>query len=233
MQVIYSVVFLFTAMPVYAQKAITPNPYHLQLISNTEQLQKTILITPAKAMINIKERIPGIVLDLRYAGNNNFMHQQVYPRVSTTFLRKPVADALALVQNDLTKKGLGLKIFDAYRPYGITQKIWSIVKDERYAASPKKGSRHNRGIAVDLTIINLATQQELNMGTDFDNFSDTAHHNFIKLPKQVLQNRRWLRSVMAKYGFEAQSTEWWHYSIHKLKYFEILDISFDELSHNN
>ena len=161
------------------------------------------------------------------------MHQAVYPPVSTTYLRQPVADALAMAANELNKKGLGLKIFDAYRPYSVTQKIWDLVKDARYAAEPKKGSRHNRGIAVDLTLINLATQEELDMGTGFDNFSDTAHHAFTRLPKAVLQNRKMLRSIMQKYGFEAQSTEWWHYSIHKLKYFEILDISFSELDKNN
>lgn len=233
LQVIYSIVFLLTGLSLNAQKDTTVNQFGVRVIGSRQQLEKNILGDPAKALVDIKERIPGIVVDLRYAGTRNFMHQQLYPSVSTTYLRKPVADALALAQKELNKKGLGLKIFDAYRPYSISKKIWDLVKDERYAASPKKGSRHNRGIAVDLTLINLTSNEELNMGTDFDNFSDSAHHAFTRLPATVLQNRRLLRSTMQKYGFEAQTTEWWHYSIHHLKYFEVLDISFTDLAKIN
>jgi D-alanyl-D-alanine dipeptidase len=228
-KIIPGIVFLSTTLNSFAWQDTTVNRYGLQLITTPQQLQKTISLDPAREMIDIKKKIPGIVLDLRYAGSNNFMHQQLYPTVSTTFLRKPVAYALAEVQSELNKKGLGLKIFDAYRPYHISQKMWDMIHDERYVAEPKKGSRHNRGIAVDLTIINLATQVELDMGTGFDNFSDTAHHDFINLPKQVLHNRKLLKKIMAKHGFEEQSTEWWHYSIAGFKYFEVMDIPIEDL----
>ena len=108
--------------------------------------------------------------------------------------------ALAL-SRDLKARGLGLKIFDAYRPYSVTEKMWRAVKDDRYAADPSKGSAHNRGIAVDLTLINLYTKRELSMGTGFDNFSDTAHGDFMGLPGKILQNRRLLEITMEKYGF--------------------------------
>ena len=227
------IVFLLTALTAFAQQDSTFTRYGLLVISNREQLKKTISKDPARAMTDIKKMIPNIILDLRYATANNFMHRQLYPSVSTTFLRKPVAEALLRVQEHLNKKGLGLKIFDAYRPYAISEKMWDLIHDDRYVAEPKKGSRHNRGIAVDLTLIDLLTGTELDMGTGFDNFSDTAHHAFSKLPKKILQNRKLLKSVMAKYGFEEQTTEWWHYSIANLKYFEVLNVSFEDLLLSN
>ena len=124
---------------------------------------------------------------------------------------------------------LGLKIFDGYRPYSVTEKMWEPIKDDRYVADPKKGSGHNRGIAVDLTVINLKTKEELPMGTGFDNFSDTAHQTFKALPEQILQNRNLLKDAMEKYGFKSLETEWWHYSLPNAKYFEILDLGFKKL----
>ena len=123
---------------------------------------------------------------------------------------------------------MGLKIFDAYRPYGITEKIWAAVKDERYAANPASGSGHNRGIAVDLTIADIKTRQELNMGTGFDNFTDSAHHNFAQLPAEVLANRLLLKSTMEKYGFVAFDTEWWHYSLPDPKQYSLMNLDFGE-----
>lgn len=181
----------------------------------------------SKKMVELKTMIPGIIYDLRYATTNNFMHRVMYPLNTTiTFLRLPAATALQKVQNELKEKGFGLKIFDAYRPYSVTVKFWELVKDERYVANPSKGSGHNRGIAVDLTIINSKNGQELNMGTGFDNFTDTAHHTFTRLPEEILQNRELLKSTMEKYGFKAFESEWWHYFLSDGSKFEILDIDF-------
>ena len=181
-------------------------------------------------MIELKSIVPGIVYDFRYATTNNFMKRLMYPAgTNITFLRLPAARALQNVQQELKQSGLGLKIFDAYRPYAVTVKFWELVKDERYVANPSKGSGHNRGIAVDLTIINLKTGKELNMGTGFDNFTDSAHHTFASLPEEVLQNRILLKSSMEKYGFKAFNTEWWHYFLADGSKFEILDIDFKKL----
>ena len=158
------------------------------------------------------------------------MKRQMYnPPAATSFLRAPAADALAKVQAELAVAGLGLKIFDAYRPYSVTVRFWELVKDERYVANPAKGSGHNRGIAVDLTIIQLKDGSELSMGTGFDNFSDTAHHSFSQLPEDALKNRKLLRSAMEKFGFKALETEWWHYFIPETSRFELLDLSFRQL----
>ncbi|MCW3090793.1 MAG: peptidase [Ferruginibacter sp.] len=212
----------------YGQQAIL-NQYGLWVISSDSDYQATIIKDPAKEMVDIKTMVPKITFDLRYSQNNNFTKVKLYPTLKTSFLRRPVAISVAAVQNELRQQGLGLKIFDAYRPYSVTEKMWLIVKDDRYAADPKNGSGHNRGIAVDLTIINMKTKMELNMGTDFDNFSDTAHHIFSSLPAEVLQNRLLLRRLMEKNGFKPLETEWWHYSYADGTAFELMDISFETL----
>ncbi|HWR33213.1 MAG TPA: M15 family metallopeptidase, partial [Chitinophagaceae bacterium] len=171
-----------------------------------------------------------VLYDLRYASTNNFMHRVMYPnKTKNTFMRMPAVLALQKVQKELNEIGFGLKIFDAYRPYSVTEKFWELVHDERYVANPSKGSGHNRGIAVDLTIINLNTGKELDMGTDFDNFTDTAHQTFTNLSEEILQNRGLLRSMMEKNGFKALDTEWWHYYLSDGNKFEILDIDFKKL----
>jgi zinc D-Ala-D-Ala dipeptidase len=183
-----------------------------------------------KQLVPLKSIIPNIVYDLRYAGNNNFMRRPMYPgRVNTTYMRLPAARALAAVQQELNAKGLGLKIFDAYRPYSVTEKFWELVMDEKYVADPKKGSGHNRGLSADLTIIYLVNNTEMQMPTGFDNFSDTAHHNFMQIPFDALQNRKFLREIMTKHGFVPMETEWWHYSWPDDRQYEVIDIPFGEL----
>jgi len=226
--IINMIVFLSTTLHANAQDSVL-NKYGLLIIHTKAQLQKTAEKDAAKSMVNIKTAVPGILLDLRYATANNFTHRQLYSAISTTFLRKPATDALAQVQKELNKKGLGLKIFDAYRPYAATEKMWELVKDDRYAADPKTGSGHNRGISVDLTIVDLKTKKELPMGTGFDNFTDSAHHAFTALPQAVLQNRLLLKNTMERYGFKALDTEWWHYSLPNAKAFELLDIDFRDM----
>lgn len=182
------------------------------------------------SMINLTQYIPGIVIDLRYAGYNNFMHIPMYKQhPNTTFLRKPAAEALKKAQEALNQQSLSLVIWDGYRPYDVTVDFWNKVHDERYVANPKNGSGHNRGIAVDVSIINLKNGQLLNMGTDFDNFTDSAHANFMGLPDSVLANRRLLRQTMQAFGFEALPTEWWHNSWPNAKHFPILNVTFKQL----
>ena len=225
---VYGIVFLLIPYCSNAQDTVL-NKYGLWVINRVDLLQKTVQHNPAKEMVDLKKLIPDLQFDLKYAGDNNFMHKKLYPAITTTFLRKGAADSLAVIQKELKKYGLGLKIFDAYRPYSITEKLWKPVKDDRYAADPKKGSGHNRGIAVDLTIINLNGNAEIDMGTGFDNFSDTAHHSFTNLPEQILQNRLLLKNLMEAHGFKALDTEWWHYYLANTKDFELLDLKFNQL----
>lgn len=200
------------------------------VISKWQDYQALVQQDSSQKMVELKTLMPAIVYDLRYAGENNFMHRRMYEKgTKSTFLRLPVARALQEVERELATKGMGIKIFDAYRPYSVTVKFWELVKDERYVANPAKGSGHNRGISVDLTLINKATGKELDMGTGFDNFTDTAHHTFTNLSAEVVQNRQLLKTVMEKYGFKSLESEWWHYFLPESARFALLDIPFDKL----
>jgi len=202
----------------------------LKVISSISAYKVSVKEDTSRKMVSLQKLIPGIVLDLRYGTTNNFMNRIMYEEdPHYTFMRAPAAKALAQAQKELNKKGYGLKIFDAYRPYSVTKKFWTLVHDERYVANPAQGSGHNRGIAVDLTIIDLKTKQELKMPTGFDNFTDSAHHDFVNLPDDVLKNRALLKETMEKYGFKEFATEWWHYSLPTPESFDVMDLSFKEL----
>jgi D-alanyl-D-alanine dipeptidase len=214
-----------------AAQKLHVNEYGLTVLLDKHEFLETTRKDSSKQMVELKKLIPNIHYELRYAGTNNFMKRKMYPGHTThTFLRLPAARSLKAVQDELNAKGLGLKVWDAYRPYSVTEQFWQLVKDERYVADPRKGSGHNRGIAIDLTILNLQTGKELDMGTGFDNFSDTAHHNFKQLPNEVLRNRDLLKSVMEKNGFLPFDTEWWHYSLPNPSVYEIMDIPFKEMN---
>ncbi|OQP43155.1 peptidase M15 [Niastella yeongjuensis] len=221
--------FFFHATTCLAQTT-TVSKYGVSLINKPADYQLTVRNDSAKKMVELLKLIPGLVYDLRYATTNNFTHLQLYvPATRFTFLRLPAARALATVQKELNSRGYGLKIFDAYRPYSVTVKFWELILDERYVANPVKGSGHNRGLAVDCTIIDLKSRRELDMGTGFDNFSDTAHHNFTALPAAVLDHRKLLKEVMEKHGFNKLDTEWWHFYWSNDRGYEVLDIPFEEL----
>jgi D-alanyl-D-alanine dipeptidase len=204
--------------------------YGVAVIDNLATYRTQVKDDTSKRMVELRTLLPGVRYDLRYATANNFMHRRMYtPPTRHTFLRAPAAQALAAVQRELGSQGYGLKIFDAYRPYSVTVSFWELVKDERYVANPSKGSGHNRGLAVDLTIVDLKTGQELDMGTGFDNFTDTAHQGFTGLPDTVLKNRELLKTMMQKHGFTPLETEWWHYYWPNDKNYEVLDIPFAAL----
>ena len=202
----------------------------LLIVKKPKKYQEEVSKDSSQLMIEVKSAIPTIVYDLRYSTTNNFTKEQLYKDGNKTFLRKPVVEALTDIQRELNSIGYGLKIFDAYRPYKATEKIWRIVGDERFAADPKKGSNHNRGLAVDVTIIELTTGKELDMGTAFDSFSDTSHTSFINIPKQTLRNRFLLKEVMIRHGFHILETEWWHFSWENNRNYSVLDLSFKELT---
>jgi D-alanyl-D-alanine dipeptidase len=208
---------------------ILTNEYGLKIIASKQQFKEIAKGDSNKQIINVQSVIPNVVTDWKYATNNNFTKKKLYRR-PRPFLRVPAAKVLMEVQKDLATKGVGLKIFDAYRPYLVTKKMWEIVPDDRYAANPAKGSGHNRGAAVDVTLIDLATRKELAMPTPFDDFTEKAHHNYMQLDKQVLENRELLKSTMERHGFLALDTEWWHYFLpNAAQRFELMDLNFRQM----
>jgi zinc D-Ala-D-Ala dipeptidase len=178
-------------------------------------------------LVDIQKVIPGIVLDIRYATTNNFTGQQLYP-VAKCCLRKEAAESLRMAQKELHKQGLALKIFDGYRPLSVQKKMWAIYPHEDYVANPVKGSRHNRGAAVDLTLIRL-DGTELLMPTPYDDFTEKAHRNYMDLPAEAIQNRELLERVMKKHDFDGLDTEWWHFDFRDWKKCEILDVDYSAI----
>jgi zinc D-Ala-D-Ala dipeptidase len=229
---VFLIFFHFSDKTILAQSNVV-NKYGLNVVDDVKLLQSEVAIDSNKQIIDVKKAIPSLVLDLRYATTNNFMHRKLYPVITTTYLRLAAVNALKKVVIALNNKNLTLKIFDAYRPYSVTEEMWETVKDSRYAADPSKGSGHNRGVAVDVTIVNVQTKKELDMGTGFDNFSDTAHQDFIALPVKILENRILLKTIMEKYGFVGLDTEWWHFSLPNASDYELINIPFESLKKLN
>ncbi len=157
-----------------------------------------------------------IRLDIRYATAHNFTKKKIYP-CGRCFLKEEAVTALNQVARQLEQQGYGLLLFDCYRPLPAQWKLWEIVSDPRYVADPRKGSMHNRGIAVDLTLYDLHTGKAIDMGTPYDFFGPQAHSNCTDLPEQVLQHRKILAQAMKSAGFEGIATEWWHFSLRQVQ----------------
>ena len=190
--------------------------------------QEQIKHNPNKALVEIAKYIPGIQLDIRYATTNNFMHQRMYNQ-ARAFARLPVARALKDVETELKAKGLGLKIYDAYRPYAVTEIFYIKASNKHYVANPKKGSKHNRGCAIDLSLIDLKTGKELLMPTPFDSFTEAAGAIWMDLPREAIHNRDYLIDVMERHGFRVLDNEWWHFDFIGWQKFELLDVPFEQL----
>ena len=211
-------------------QATGPHAYGIKVVDTKEAYLAAVKADSNQAMIELHDLDPTIVYELGYAGTNNFTGQPLYPTdTKHTFMRRPAAMALAAVQKELREKGLGLKIWDAYRPYSVTVAFWEKVHDERFVADPHKGSYHNRGTATDLTIIELATGKELRMPTGWDTMNDSAFQDNMNLPKDMIDNRELLRSVMVRHGFEIFQTEWWHFNWPHPERYDVLDIDFKTL----
>ena len=169
--------------------------------------------------VELTNSTPGFVTDIRYATTQNFVESVMYP-CGKCFLRTRTAEALQQVASELQKKNLGIKLFDCYRPGPVQQKLWDKVPNASYVTPPWKGSQHNRGAAVDLTIVDQNGQQ-LDMGTAFDFFGEEAHHTYTKHTAIIHDNRTLLKTLMEHFGFSSIRTEWWHYSIKDMQSLEV------------
>ena len=178
-------------------------------------------------LVSVTSVSPSIVVDIRYATDRNFTGKQIYTQ-ALAFVRKSMAQKLHKVQDELKQKGLGLKIWDAYRPLPVQFLLWQVVSDPRYVADPLKGSMHNRGAAVDVTLVD-ALGNELQMPTDFDDFTSQAHLTYSSENPEVANNRILLTEVMSKYGFAPLQTEWWHFDDPQAATCPIESLSFEDL----
>jgi zinc D-Ala-D-Ala dipeptidase len=161
--------------------------------------------------VNLKEYSADFVYDMKYATEANFLKTKVYDCASC-LLRLKTVNALLSANKMFLKKGYKIKIFDCYRPLDIQKKMWAIVPNPDYVANPAKGSIHNRGGAVDITLVDR-DGKELDMGTVFDFFGKEASHNYTNFSNQILKNRKLLKKIMIKNGFNSFDSEWWHYNL--------------------
>jgi D-alanyl-D-alanine dipeptidase len=206
----------------------------LKIIDSPIEFKQSANSEPKLKLIELKSIIPHIQYDFKYATKDNFTGVRLYPSdTKHTYLRNDPAHALARAAKELEEKGLGIWVWDAYRPYHVTVNFWNLIKDERYVASPAKGSGHNRGIAIDMTLYDLKTGALLEMPTTFDDFSEKAHHGFDSISTLQKANREMLRTIMEKYGFIKFQTEWWHYYWPNGAEYDVLDFSFNQIKKIN
>ena len=229
-------IILFAFLILYIQgcnrvtQSAKNNPYNLDLVQTKEEYNHQVTVNPLTKMEDI-QKIKGIVLDIRYATSDNFTGKVIYT-TPKAFARMPVFDALQKIQDSLSRLNLGLKIFDAYRPYAATLKFHDVYPDTNFVANPRSGSRHNRGCAIDLTLIDISAGKELQMPTEFDNFSEKAHRDYPDLPDTVLTNRKFLLDIMSHFGFTCIGSEWWHYDFNGWQNYKLMDLSFEELENS-
>ncbi|PWA08807.1 M15 family metallopeptidase [Flavobacterium laiguense] len=179
-----------------------------QTVANSS---KPLAMINDTTFVNLKEYSQDFVYDMKYATEDNFLKAKVYD-CAKCYLRYKTVKALILVNERLMKKGFKIKLFDCYRPLDIQKKMWAIVSNPIYVANPSNGSIHNRGGAVDITLVDL-NGKELDMGTAFDYFGIEASHDYPNFSKEIKNNRKLLKKNMEKEHFNSFDSEWWHYNL--------------------
>ena len=204
-------IFLFV-VTLFSCKGISQNS------NNSIDLKADSVINDS-TFVNIKDLSNNFIFDIMYATDDNFLKEAVY-ECDECYLRYITIKNLIEANNAFMKIGYRIKFFDCYRPLDVQKKMWKIVSNPIYVADPIKGSIHNRGAAVDITLVDK-NGIELDMGTKFDFFGKEASHNYKKLPKKVLKNRNLLKEIMIKNQFKFFDSEWWHYNLENSSSFPI------------
>lgn len=179
-------------------------------IPSEERMPKSLIDLEDTTFIRLADYSDNFEYDLRYATENNFLKTKVYDCAECYTLVK-TAKALIKANDEFMMQGYKIKFFDCYRPNSVQYKMWEIVPNPQYVANPVKGSIHNKGGAVDITLVTLSGD-DLDMGTDFDFFGKRAYHDNLDLPEEILNNRKTLKETMERHGFWSVRTEWWHYN---------------------
>lgn len=181
-----------------------------------------------RELVDLASMDAGFRFDIRYATPDNFVHATLYP-VAKAYLHRNAAKALAEVQHDLAAQGLGLKIFDAYRPLSVQQWMWDLIHDDRYVSNPAiNAGRHTRGTAVDLTLVDR-DGKDLPMPTPFDDFTEKAHRGAAGIPAEAAHNAKLLETTMIKHGFVPYPFEWWHFDYRDWRKHPPLDVPLEQL----
>jgi D-alanyl-D-alanine dipeptidase len=218
------ILILLWLVPIVLQ---AQNKYGLKTMGLAEY-RESLKASPENELVNLAIAAPRLVLEIGYATEKNFTGKKIYT-LPRAYARKPVATALLKAQTEFEKLGCGIKIYDAYRPYKATVKFYEEYHDTTYVASPYRGSRHNRGCALDMTIVDLKTGKELTMPTPWDSFDQQAWPTAAVSDPVVRKNRDLLIAVMTRNGFTVYEHEWWHFDFNGWKNFAVMDIDFEEL----
>lgn len=171
-----------------------------------------LLAAAPEPLVEVQTRISDVVVDLRYATDDNFMKKAVYPKDARCLLLERSTAMLEKAAKALREKGYRLKLYDCYRPRSVQYELWKVMPVPGYVADPKKGSNHNRGGAVDLTLVTL-DGGEVEMPSPYDFFGKAAHHSFQGASAEATKHRELLRTTMESVGFKRNPMEWWHYDL--------------------
>lgn len=181
-------------------------------------------------LVEVQALDPSIKVDVRYATANNFVGRPVYS-VGRVFLQRPAAEALVRAQARLRDKGVGLLLFDGYRPWTVTKLFWDVTPPNKraFVANPASGSKHNRGCAVDLSLYDLETGAEIEMPSAYDEMSARSAPRYEGGTPEQRARRDLLRKTLEGVGFSVDKGEWWHYNYKDWQQYTILDVSFEDL----
>ncbi len=181
-------------------------------------------------LIELTKLSKSIKLDIRYATADNFVGRAVYPE-ARAFLQRPAAEALIHVHKKLKDRKLGIVVYDAYRPWSITKLFWEVVRAEqrKFVADPAKGSKHNRGCAIDIGIYDRRTGLAIPMPSGYDEFTERASPNYTGGTPEERDNRDLLRKLMEAEDFTVNPNEWWHFDYNGWQDYAIYDIAFSEI----
>ncbi len=181
--------------------------------------------SPSPRLVDARTQVKDLAVELRYATADNFLHRKVYPANAPCLLLPAAAERLAQAAEGLRAKGFRLKAYDCYRPRSVQYEMWKLFPKPGYVADPRTGSNHNRGAAIDLTLVTLEGA-EVEMPTPFDTFSQAAHHGYPGGSQASRRHRELLREAMEGAGFRRNRMEWWHYDLPQAKQYPVLDEPF-------
>jgi D-alanyl-D-alanine dipeptidase len=209
------VFLLFSCKTRYFDKSIVVASSTLNSIENKHSVLDKQTYVNDTSFVNLKEYSTDFVYDMKYATDDNFLKSKVY-NCAECYMRLKTAKALIKANSKFMKLGYKIKLYDCYRPLDVQKKMWAIVSNPSYVANPSKGSIHNRGGAVDITLVDNSGK-ELNMGTPFDFFGPEASHDYKNFPEEILQNRALFKKIMISSKFQSFDSEWWHYNLKNAK----------------
>lgn len=190
-------------------------------------LSQGVFYAEENPLVDLKKALSGLHFDIRYATADNFVKEVLYPE-ARCLLRKETAEKLKKAQDALQQKGFSLKLFDGYRPLSVQKKLWEKYPVEGFVANPAKGSNHNRGAAVDLTLADK-DGKELPMPSAYDEFSERAHRDYQGGTEEERRNRQVLEDAMQGAGFIGLRSEWWHFDDADAKKYPVLDLPFSSV----